>query len=396
MPEWLTIVSQALLVAAASFVVLTGLASHLRYQSLTRKARDIKTPGPAARSAFELRIAQQLGTVHRNPAPFAIARITPAGRTALLELHGAEAMNELMQGLEQRLRTAVRGTDVVMRLQEDEVGLLVCANRAASDNVMQRVLHTLSSSPITVRSGLSIRVDALAGLAAYPVDGNRANDLYAKAEAALDRARERGQGWHWPESTVAPDLPAAAAHVGEPDDTAPILDELTGVLRAERLGTALQKFVAARRRDDLAVSVLVLDVDLLRRYNHQYGREMGDALLRGVAQFLQKNTRERDLIARWAEDQFVIALDCDPTTALATAQRLWNGARKPSFGRAGLRLTVTIGVAGWPGHAGHARGLFEEAQLALRVGKSKGRNQCVLFEPEMRKLKVAAAPVEIF
>lgn len=396
MPEGLIIIGQTLLVAAGAFVVLTLLASHLRYQAMTRKARDVKAPGPAARTAFELHIAQQLGTAHRNPVPFAIARIAPAGWPVLRELHGDAAVDELMKGMEQRLRETVRATDIVMRLQEDEVGVLVRANRAASDNVMRRALHALSSTPITLASGLSIRVDALAGLAAYPVDGNRAPELYAKAEAALDHARERGRGWHWPESTVAPELPAATAHVGETDDAAPILDELTGVLRAERLGTALQKFVAARRRDDLAVSVLVLDVDLLRRYNQQYGREMGDALLRGVAQYLQKNTRERDLIARWHEDQFLIALDCDPETALATAQRLWNGARKTSFGRSGLRLTVTIGVAGWPGHTGHARGLFEEAQLALRVGKSKGRNQCVLFEPEMRKLKVAAAPVEVF
>lgn len=396
MPEWLIIIGQSLLVAALCFAVLALLSSHLRFQLMTRRAQNVKAPGPAARSAFELRIAQQLGTAHRNPAPFAIARITPAGWAHLRELHGAAVPPELMDGIERRLRETVRESDIVMRLKEDELGVLIRTSRTAGNEVIRRVIQALSATPITLASGLSIRVDALAGLAAYPEDGDRAPDLYAKAESALEQARARGRGWHWPESTVAPELPAPAAHVGEPEDTAPMLDELTGVLRLERLGTALQKFVAARRRDELPVSVLVLDVDSLRRYNQQYGREMGDALLRGFAQFLQKNTRERDLIARWAEDQFLVALDCSPERALGVAQRLWTGVRKTSFGRAGLRLTVTIGIAGWPGHSGHARGLFEEAQLALRVGKSKGRNQCVLFDPEMRKLKVAAAPVEVF
>ncbi|HMP77265.1 MAG TPA: diguanylate cyclase [Kiritimatiellia bacterium] len=396
MLEGLTIIGQSLLVAALCFAAITLLASHLRYQSLARRSRDVREHGPAARTAFELQIVQRLGTAHRNPAPFTIARITPAGWALLRELHGAGPCAELMDVLGERLGASVRINDLVMPLQEDEVGVLIRASRTASVEVIKRVLTGLSARPVVLPSGLSMRVDVLAGLAAYPEDGDSAPVLYAKAAAALDRARADGKGWYWPESTVAGELPAAPAHVGETEDAASLLDALTGVLREDQLGSALQKFVAARRRDDLPVSVLVLDIDMLRRYNQQYGREVGDSLLRGMGTFLQKNTRERDLIARWHEDQFLIALDCPPALALTVAQRLWGDIRKASFGRSGLRLSVTVGVAGWPGHSGHARGLFEEAQLALRVGKSKGRNQCVLFNPEMRKLKVAAAPVEVF
>jgi diguanylate cyclase (GGDEF)-like protein len=394
--DGLVAAGQSLLVGVVCFVVVTLLASHLRYQHLTRRSGEVKQHGPAARTAFELLVAQRLGTAHRNPEPFAIARLTPVGWAALRELHGPAVTEELMQALEIRLRGALRATDVVMRLQEDEVGALIHASRTASNEVIRRVLQELCSTPITVPSGASVRVDAVAGLAAYPEDGDRAPELYAKAETALDQGRAAGRGWHWPPDTVAPELPSRAAHTGEADASSALIDELTGVLRPERMGAALQKFVANRRRDDLPVAMLALDVDMLRRYNQQYGRETGDALLKGLAQFLQKNTREQDLIARWQEDQFIVAFDCDPQKAFAIAQRIWSGVRKNSFGRAGLRLTVTIGVAGWPGHSGHARGLFEETQLALRVGKSKGRNQCILFDPEMRKLKVAAAPVEVF
>ena len=396
MLEGLTILGQSLLVAALSFVAVTLLASHLRYQALARQAREVREVGPAASSAFELLIAQRLGTAHRNPAPYSIARIAPSGWPQLRELHGEPACKQVMELIEERLGGLVRGSDVVMRLQEDEVGILIRASRTAGAEVVKRILTALSARPLALPSGLSVRVEPLAGLAAYPEDGDSAPMLYAKAESALDRARAEGRGWHWPEATVATELPAAPAHMGEEEDAAALVDQLTGVLRADNLGSALQKFVAARRRDDFPVSIIVLDVDMLRRYNQQYGREVGDSLLRGMGTFLQKNTRDRDLIARWHEDQFLVALPCEPELALVVAQRLLGDVRKTTFGRNGLRLSITAGVAGWPGHSGHARGLFEEAQLALRVGKSKGRNQCVLFDPEMRKLKVAAAPVEVF
>ncbi len=394
--DWLGAVGQTFLIAALSFVALTLLASHLRYQHLARRAAGTRAHGPAARTAFELHIAQRLGSAHRDPAPFVVGRVAPDGVVRLRELHGAEAVEELIQRIEERIRGLVRTDDLTLRLLEDEVGVLLRTARAPGSEVARRIIGEFAAAPVVLKSGLSIRVDLLAGLAAYPEDGDRAPDLYAKAEAALERARAAGRGWQWPDANVAPDTPAPRAHMGDPGEAAPMLDDLTGVLKAERLGGVLQKFVAARRRDDLPVSVLLLDVDVLRRYNQQYGREMGDALLKGLAGFLQKQTRERDIIARWGEDQFLVALDCAPRAALAVAQRLWNTIRKSSFGRAGLRATVTIGVSGWPDHSGSARGLFEEAQLALRVGKSKGRNQCVLYDPEMRKLKIADAPADIF
>jgi diguanylate cyclase (GGDEF)-like protein len=397
MPEWLTIIGQSLLVFMLSFAALVALSSHLRYQMLAARSADVRQHGPAATTAFELRISQWLGTAHRTPPPFTVIRITLANWPLLRDVHGADAMNEAMERLRERLRSALRASDVAMRLQEDELGALAQAGRASAPSLLPRLLNVLSDTPVALSNGTAVRVDALAGVAFYPEDGARAAELCAKAEQALAGARADGRGWRGAESAAAAQPASVAAHTGGEEDTGSLLDPLTGVLASDRMGSALQKYVAARRREDLPVSILALDVDLLSRYNRQYGRDMGDQLLREVAAFLQRNTRESDLIARWHEDQFVIALDCPPDVAhAAVAQRLWAGLRRASFGGAGLRISVTIGTAGWPGHSGHARGLFEEAQIALRVGKSRGRNQCVLFDPDMRKMNVAAAPVEVF
>ncbi|MCO5061543.1 MAG: diguanylate cyclase [Kiritimatiellae bacterium] len=395
MPEWLIILGQTLLVAAVSCAALAVLVSHLRFQAMTYRARAVKSPGPAARSAFELRITQQLATAHRDPAPFLIARVALTNWTQLGELHGAQALAELMAAVEKRLKENIRASDVALRLTDDEVGLLLRAGRAAGEKTLKRLLEALSATPITLASGLSIRVDALAGVASHPEDGDRATSLCEKAEIALRNAREKGRGWAWANDAVVP-REAAAVSDGDAEEGAPLLDELTGVLRADRVEMALQRFVATRRRDDLPVAVLVFDIDALRRYNQQYGRGTGDALLRGVAQFLQSQSRQRDLIGRLGEDQFVLVLDCGADAALAVAQRLWSAIRKVPLGPSALRITITIGVAAWPEHSGHARGLLEDAQLALRVGKEKGRNQCVLFDRAMRQLKAASAPTESF
>ncbi|MCZ7591850.1 MAG: diguanylate cyclase [Kiritimatiellae bacterium] len=291
MPEWLIIVGQTAIVAVLAFLVFSAVTSHLRFQAMTRRARDAKSPAPGAQPAFELRIARQLGTAHRNPEPFTIARIAPAALPQLRELHGAGVVRDIFEKIEEHLKKSLRADDTTLRVNEDEVDVLIRSRRVAGESAVRRALHSLSSTPIKFSSGLSVRVDAIAGMASYPEDGDRAPDLYAKAGAALDAARSAGQGLHWPEGSAAA---APAEQRAEEGDAANVLDELTGVLRHDRIGTALQKFIAARRRDDLPVSVLLLDIDSLRRYNKQYGEKTGDALLRGLrAIFANKHARER-------------------------------------------------------------------------------------------------------
>lgn len=390
---------QVLLAFGLAFALVCLLISHLRFQALTRRAHEVAAVGNTAGDAFQVHIAHRLGTVHRDPAPFSVVLVAPERWTLLAEQYGRDAAVELVTLLEKRLRGALRRDDRVVRLREDAVGLLIGASQKAADAIGQRLVAASGRESFRLASGLILRVNAVAGAAAYPEHGDRAGELLAKAETALQHARVAGQSPQWPADTVAPELPAKAAHVGVTDDEQrPLVDELTGVLQEQRMGTALQKYVARCRRDERPVSILCVDVDYLRRYNDQYGRKTGDQLLRNVADFLQRNTREADLIARWEGDQFVIALQASPAEAQAIGQRLWNGVRRTPFAGAGpgLRLTVTIGVSGYPDHGNNARHLFESAQIALRVAKSKGRNQCLLFQENMRQLRVAQQVADAF
>jgi diguanylate cyclase (GGDEF)-like protein len=397
MPDWLTIISQSLLVFLLSFAVLVALTSHLRYQFLTARAAEGLLQRPDATSAFELRISKWLGAAYRSRLPFCVIRIAFLDWPKLCEQHGADAMKQAIECLRDRLRGMIRERDEVLWLQDSEIGILAQAGRAAAASFVPRLLSCVSETPVSLANGATVRLDAIAGVAAYPEDGARSAELFAKAGEALALARAEGEGSGWrclPDADAGKLESSAAASREANEDTS--IDPVTGVLAPDQMEPTLQKFVALRRRADLPVSILVLDIDSMRRYNKQYGQAVGDELLREVAAYLQRNTRESDIIARGHEDQFIIAVDCPPHLAHAVAQRLCAGLRRTSFGSDNLRITATIGTAGWPNHSGHARGLLEEAQIALQVGKSRGRNQCALFDQTMRKVNVASAPTEVF
>jgi diguanylate cyclase (GGDEF)-like protein len=170
------------------------------------------------------------------------------------------------------------------------------------------------------------------------------------------------------------------------------------VLQASRLGPALQKFVAQCRRENRPVSVVCLDVDGLRRYNDQYGRRTGDRLLRAVADLLQRITREEDLIARYEEDQFVLALSATPAQALAEAQRLLNGLRRSTFQIEGysLRLTASLGVAGapitgpWPGSC------LKRPRRPCRQPRPRGATSACCIRPTSANQPTSARPAMPF
>ena len=161
-----------------------------------------------------------------------------------------------------------------------------------------------------------------------------------------------------------------------------LLDELTGVLKPNRVGPAIQKFVARFRRDELPVSVLLCDVDGLDQYNDHYGDAAGDAILKLTADLLMNHCRETDLIGRIGEDTFVICMTCRPSQAVIAARRMTAEIKKANLQHGGnrLRFTVCMGVAGFPDHGGSPVKLYDRAEMALEAAKARGRSLSIEYE----------------
>jgi diguanylate cyclase (GGDEF)-like protein len=160
------------------------------------------------------------------------------------------------------------------------------------------------------------------------------------------------------------------------------IDGLTGVFNRRHFDERLAHTFARAERNGGALSVVLLDVDLFKRYNDRYGHQAGDDCLRRVAAALRSClNRPGDLVARYGGEEFVCLL---PDTGLEAAREL---ARELGAAVRALRIehadsavapvvTVSLGLCCRDGAtAGSAQALLREADNQLYRAKSMGRDQ---------------------
>ena len=165
-------------------------------------------------------------------------------------------------------------------------------------------------------------------------------------------------------------------------------DALTGLpnrtLLEDRLGQAMAQ--CARYRKKLAV--VFLDLDNFKQINDAQGHRAGDRALIEVARRLQSAVRKTDTVARWGGDEIILLLPdvTDAAQARTTCERIKRKAQEEFAGEVlPSPLTLSMGVAIFPDDASAPETLLEQADAALYLAKSRGRDQVVLFgESEAR------------
>lgn len=394
-------IGQFLLVTAISFAAIVLLSSFIRFQNLAHRTESEEAEDMDLHDIFQVRIAHRLGTAHRAPGPFCVIVLVPDHIEAVVAQHGEPVADEVLNLLRERAHRAVRSTDEVLRYAGNRIGLIVNAPRAMSEAITRRALNAVKREPFRTAQGLAVRLTASAGIATHPENGDRVAPLISDAVSALDRVSFIG-----PCGCVLAEAPAVAEPPPSRAEGPPaaasvqrgLVDPLTGVLRPERVPMALQKFVARFRKNGEPVSVLLLDVDHLDRYNEHYGRAAGDDILKGLGELLQRSVREEDLVARLGGEEFIVAMGGAPRDAFAAGQRLVGLVKRTSFPSAGsdLRITISAGVAGYPDHGGNPRYLIESADAALQAAKEKGCNVCLVYERAMHLAPSKAPPADVF
>lgn len=172
-----------------------------------------------------------------------------------------------------------------------------------------------------------------------------------------------------------------------------IKDGLTGVFVRRHFLERFEEELKRSLKYQLPLAVLMLDIDLFKRYNDEHGHLAGDAALREVASVLKQNLRKVDLVARYGGEEFVAVI---PETrregAMEAAERIRsNIARHPFkvFDQE-TKVTVSIGVASFSEEdveglnqlsaAGLTFELIRQADKALYRAKEEGRNRVVLYQ----------------
>lgn len=161
-----------------------------------------------------------------------------------------------------------------------------------------------------------------------------------------------------------------------------VIDQLTGCLNRRGVLDCLSQAFAQRgasgRRRHVPFSVLVLDLDFFKRINDSFGHLVGDAVLRGVVQRVQKQCRLQDGFGRIGGEEFMLVLDdADQVQAQDVAERirLAVDAEPIIEGDLAIPVTVSIGVAQYHPQAESAMAVYERADKALYNAKAMGRNR---------------------
>lgn len=149
-------------------------------------------------------------------------------------------------------------------------------------------------------------------------------------------------------------------------------DELTGLPNRRAWTVELPRAIEQARRNTVALSVAMIDLDRFKVFNDTYGHPAGDRLLKAAGAAWQERLRAADYLARYGGEEFLVLLpDADAALAHQVIDRLRDTTP--------LGQTFSAGVATWDGTETSDE-LVARADAALYVAKQDGRNRIVLAE----------------
>ena len=162
-------------------------------------------------------------------------------------------------------------------------------------------------------------------------------------------------------------------------------DQLTGLFNRRGFDAQVQFAMALARRSGRPLCLMQLDIDNFRKVNDQFGHEMGDLVLKSVANQLRTRLRDSDVIARFGGEEFVVLLpDTPPEAAQTIAREILRGVETHQWPLVGS-LTLSAGVTALRptlqnGTEDSDHALLRRSDEALHVAKNAGRNQ-VFYTP---------------
>jgi two-component system cell cycle response regulator len=139
--------------------------------------------------------------------------------------------------------------------------------------------------------------------------------------------------------------------------------------------------VSFAKRHGTPLSLLMLDVDHLKRVNDDYGHPAGDYVLTTLAQIVRRTLRAEDLFARYGGEEFaILCRGAIVDNALKLAERLRAKVDTFVFEHHGqrIRITISVGVASWFDQPDSTTQLIADADAALYKAKARGRNRVVV------------------
>jgi diguanylate cyclase (GGDEF)-like protein len=301
--------------------------------------------------------------------------------------HEGYEIDQLPDGTGLVTQVRERPPDLVLLdvMLPDVSGFELCGDLRMMDDTRLTPIILISSAFPDEESAVR---GLLSGADDYVVTPSRLDELRARIRVQLRNRRDR-EMLQWAKAQRATLRTVAMS------------DALTGLANRR----AADEYLDPALRSGERLLVLLIDVDHFKRINDTYGHVTGDHVLAQVARAIDSCTRKGDLAARYGGEEFLVIIR---GAALDVAARIGDRYRKAMHaialppapglpdagagGRSNGAVTVSVGIAGTPGHVpADRRTLLAAADRALYEAKLSGRDR-VVVRPEPVSGETEPAP----
>jgi len=173
-----------------------------------------------------------------------------------------------------------------------------------------------------------------------------------------------------------------------------LVDSLTGLFNRGAFERKMEEEFERAQRYHHPLSMLLLDVDNFKVVNDTYGHHWGDEVLKKIADLLKSKTRRSDYPARFGGEEFVLILpETDLENALSVEAKVHAEIKAATLGTKSrsFSITVSAGVSSTCNKQySNWQELLEDADQALYLAKSRGKDRAEAFMPEEQR-KAASA-----
>ncbi len=178
-----------------------------------------------------------------------------------------------------------------------------------------------------------------------------------------------------------------------------VTDPMTGLYNRRYFEEQLTKEIDRYQRFRHTFSLIIVDLDFLKKINDKFGHNSGDLAIKHIANVLRRNVRDVDTVGRFGGEEFVVLLpETDYQHGRMVSERICQAIREEPLEEIGV-ITASLGLATFPHDAEDREKLFELADKALFLAKDQGRNRvCSVSEDLLPSMvengsKSTASPV---
>lgn len=170
-------------------------------------------------------------------------------------------------------------------------------------------------------------------------------------------------------------------------------DDLTGLRSRRSLFADLDRLINQKHgSNDLSpVAVLMMDLDYFKKVNDNRGHLIGSNTIREVGRIIKECVGSADTAARYGGEEYLAYMLCGRDEGFEAAEKIRERVEAHPFPASALNdaqtmnITISLGVASFPGDGTSALELVQKADQALFRAKLSGRNRTCLYDPEQDK-----------